>query len=118
MLMAKRDKSLSEIAMFEHAQLRNARAIREAINSTEFSFDDFLKILHQAEAKGFKTWLRTSNPDAGLLDEYYKAISADSWIGKLPSKIARFFLVTGMGIAFEAIHPSGLSTAAGAAIGP
>jgi len=110
-LVAKRDKNVSGIALFQQTQLRDARAIREAINSGEHSFDGFLKILGKAEK--FKDWLRSRNPDGNLLDEYYKAVKAETWIEKLPSKSLRFVVAFGLAVALEAAYPSGLGILAG-----
>lgn len=110
-LMAKRDKNLSDIQLFQQTLLQDARAIREAINSGEHSFDEFLAIVSKAQK--FKDWLRSRNPDAGLLDEYYKAVKAETWIDRLPSKGLRLVIAFGLAAALEAAYPSGLGTLAG-----
>jgi len=48
-----------------------------------------------------------------LLDEYYKAVKAETWIDGLPSKSIRFLLAVGLAAAIEAAFPSGLGVAAG-----
>ena len=110
-LMTKRDENISNIDMFQQTQLHDARAIREAINSGEHSFEEFLAILGKAEK--FKGWLRSRNPDATLLDEYYKAVKAETWIERLPSKSLRLVIAFGLAAALEAAYPSGLGLAAG-----
>jgi hypothetical protein len=44
--------------MFQDIHLHDSRAIREAINSGEYTFDEFMLVLDKA-AK-FKDWLQTS----------------------------------------------------------
>jgi hypothetical protein len=108
-LMAKRDRNISEIEMFQSTLLNDARAIRESINSGEHTFDEFMVVL--AKASRFREWLRARNPDANLLSEYYKSAMAETWVSKLPSKIARFVFARGLGTVVEALFPSGLGAA-------
>lgn len=95
-LLSRRKRSAGQIEMFQTQYLDDARAVREAINSGERTFEDFLKILQRAQK--FKKWLGTRNPDAELLREYYKAAAADSWVDRLPSKSLRFVLTTLFGL--------------------
>jgi hypothetical protein len=90
-------------------------SIREAINSGERTFSDFLRLLDKADK--FKSWLQRTNPDAGLVQSYHKAATEQTWADKLPTKATRFFIATGMGLALEAVAPTGLSTIAGVGIG-
>jgi len=113
--MSRREKSLENIQMFQDVQLSNARAIREAINSGEKSFDEFLGVLERAER--FKNWLRSANPDAKLLEEYYDAATSETWAERLPTKLARFAFCTVSGALLEAIAPSGAGDAAGLGLG-
>ena len=113
--MSRREKSLENIQMFQDVQLSNARAIREAINSGEKSFDEFLGVLERAER--FKNWLRSANPDAKLLEEYYDAATSETWAERLPTKLARFAFCTVSGALLEAIAPSGAGYAAGLGLG-
>ena len=63
-LLAKRERSSGQIEMFQNQFLDDARAMREAINSGERSFEEFLVILEKAQK--FKKWLGTRNPDTEL----------------------------------------------------
>jgi hypothetical protein len=105
-LTAKRDKSVAEIELFQDIHLQDARAIREAINFGEHTFDEFMRILEKA-AK-FKDWLRTRNPDAHLLDEYSKSVMTETWLNTLPVKALRFVIAKSMA---AALHPFGLGAA-------
>jgi hypothetical protein len=95
-----------DIALFQEIHLDDARAIREAINSGERSFSEFLPILKRAHR--FKQWLADRNPDANLMKEYYEAALADSWANKLPAKGIRYVFAAAAGFA---------NPAAGLAIG-
>jgi hypothetical protein len=110
-LMEKRDKSVSDLEMFQSTRLHDARAIREAINSGEYTFDEFMLILEKATK--FKDWLRTRNPDGNLLDEYYKSVMAETWLNNLPAKTVRFLIAAGVAAMIEALFPSGLGVATG-----
>ena len=106
-LLAKRERSADQIEIFQNQFLNDARAIREAINSGERSFDEFLIILERVQATKFKKWLGTRNPDAELLREYYKSATAENWIDKLPSKSIRFVITTLAGVGADMIFPTG-----------
>ena len=96
-MLARRDRSLRHIALFQESVLDDARAVREAINSGERTFADFLPILDKAHR--FKTWLSERNPDSNLLSEYYKAVSGDLWISRLPAKTLRYIITVAAGLA-------------------
>jgi hypothetical protein len=56
--------------------------------------------------------LRDKNPDERLLNEYFEAVTRDTWIDKLPSKGARWIITTGLAAAVEAFYPTGAAMAA------
>ncbi len=115
-VLIKRENNLSQIEMFQKVHLDNGKNVREAINSGERSFADFLKLLERADR--FKAWLRDRNPDATLLQEYYTAATSDSWIERLPTKSLRFVFTTLGGAAADLFLPTGgLGTAVGAGLG-
>jgi hypothetical protein len=95
-LLSKRDKSVNDIQLFQEIHLDGARAIREAIDSGERSFHEFLTVLRKAHR--FKQWLAERNPDANLLREYYEASIADSWASRLPLKAIRYLIATVAGV--------------------
>ncbi len=112
-ILLKRENNLE---MFQKIHLDNARAVREAINSGERSFADFLKLLHRADR--FKAWLRNGNPDGLLLEEYYRAATSESWIDRLPTKSVKFVFTALGGAAADLLLPTGgLGTAVGAGLG-
>jgi hypothetical protein len=109
-LMRKRDAQVRELDLFQELHLPRARKIRECVSSGERSFADFLKLLDHADK--FKEWLGNRNPDERLLQEYYRAATADSWIGKLGTKASRWVITTGLAGAVEALYPTGAAIAA------
>jgi len=107
-LLSRRDINVREIGLFQEILLRNGRAIRQAINSGERTFAEFVPVLQKAGR--FKRWLTEMSPDAKLLDEYHRTVVADSWVNKLPIKLVRYVLVTVAGL----INPgAGLVAGAG-----
>jgi hypothetical protein len=96
-MLARRDSNSRQIASFQEVHLGDARAIREAINSGERNFSEFLHVLDKADR--FREWLAERNPDAQLLTEYYNAVTADSWVGTLRAKSLRYITTAVVGIA-------------------
>jgi hypothetical protein len=115
-LLAKRERSSAQIEMFQNQFLDDARAVREAVNSGERSFEELLVILEKAQK--FKQWLGTRNPDTELLREYYKSVTKDTWVDRLPSKSLRFVLTTVAGIGADMLLPTGgVGTGVGIGVG-
>jgi hypothetical protein len=115
-LLQKRNINLNRLQLFQETLLHDARAIREAISSGERTFGNFIPVLEKS--KKFKKFLKGQNPDANLLQEYYAACAADTFVEKLPYKSAKFVTFTGLGLLTDLITGSpGLSTAASISIG-
>lgn len=114
MILGKRARSSREISAFQEMHL-DGRSIREAINSGERSFSDFLDVLDRS--RKFKDWLKAAHPEIGLLKEYYQAVTSQTWIERLPSKGVRFAVFTGLGILADVALPTGIGTATGVALG-
>ncbi len=111
-LMRKRDHEVREIDLFQELYLPEARTLREAINSGERTFEEFLK-LSEASHK-FKSWLGTHNPDRTLLGEYYSAATKESWVDALPTRGARWLICTGLSAMAEHFYPAGGAIVVGA----
>jgi hypothetical protein len=107
-LLARRDVSEREIGLFQEVHLGGFHAIREAINSGERTFSEFMPVLNKAHR--FKAWLAGKNPDASLLKEYYDEATTETWINKLPVKGLRYVISTLTGIINL---PAGLAMSAG-----
>lgn len=108
-LLRRRERSLTEIDLFQDLHLE-ARTIGDVLRSKERSFQDFLKLLDDAQK--FKEWLRKANPDEKLASEYFDAVTRDTWVDKLPTKSVRWVITTGLAAAVEAFYPTGTAMAA------
>jgi hypothetical protein len=114
-LLEQRYENAKQIELFQEIHLRETHAIREAINSGEKDFREFIDVLDKS--KRFKDWLQTADADEGLLREYHRAVTSDTWVEKLPTKSVRFGIFTGAGLLVDIFTSGGLVTAAGVALG-
>lgn len=114
LLAQRRNSSEDDIRLFEQIHLQG-RSLRQAINSGERSFSEFLDLLDGA--RKFKNWLKDAKPEAGLLSEYHDAVVRGTWVDRLPAKSTRFAITTGAGMLFDVLGGGGLGSAAGFAIG-
>src|SRR5262249_27494211 len=77
-ILRRRSKNADQIELFQEATLKNARALREAINGGKKSFAEFIDLLEHA--RRFKEWLKGAHPDAVVLQEYHDAVSKETWL--------------------------------------
>ncbi len=98
---------------FQGFSIDGARAIREAVNSGERGIDDILRLLERA--RRFRHWLEKLPPDADLASQYHRDSVADTWADKLPTKLTRWSLFTGVGAGLDALWGGG-GTVAGIAL--
>lgn len=112
-LFKRRDKSAEEIATFQNVVLPDAMALRDAINSGDRDFGEFLNVINKGDR--FKEWLRGRNADEGLIREYQREVSKESWFNSLPSKAARFSFFAATGYGLESLL-GGAGVAAGLAL--
>jgi hypothetical protein len=104
-------KHIDEIFQFNDFVLSNGFAIREAINSGDKEFKDFIEILNKADK--FKSWLDKIDGDKSIIKEYHEAVTRETWVDKLPSKSVRWSLFTGVGLLLDISLAGGLGTAIG-----
>lgn len=76
------------IQQFHEIALPDTPSLAEVIDSGERSFGEFIRLLEKASR--FKDWLKSTNPDEGLIREYLKSASSEDWIQKLPAKSMRY----------------------------
>lgn len=107
----KTTRNLDNIFQFNDFALEDGFAIREAINSGDKSFKDFMEILEKADK--FKEWLEKMGDDKNIIKEYHRAVTKQTWVDKLPSKAARWSFFTGAGLALDVAFAGGLGTAIG-----
>lgn len=86
-----------ELDQFHNIVLSECRTLREVIDSGERSFDDFLRLLDKSQK--FRDWAQSVGPDEKLVSAYFKEVSAEGWIQKLPTKVLRYVLGSIVGAA-------------------
>jgi hypothetical protein len=113
-VLEKRQRSDLQLASFQDLVFNEAKVLREVINSGERTLAEVLDLLDRAER--FRAWTKGHPPSAELCKEYYRAITKDSWVDKLPGKASRWVIFTGAGLGLDALGAGGLGTAAGVAL--
>ncbi|ARP98928.1 hypothetical protein [Pseudorhodoplanes sinuspersici] len=109
----RRNISQNDISLFHEIIVPGIPTIREAINSGERTFSEYLNFLEVAQC--FKKWLNVASPDVGLVQSYNKDVSKKSWIETLPGKMTRFVVATGVGLGAATIAGPAAGLATGAA---
>jgi hypothetical protein len=114
-MLVRSQHNKEQIESFQKFTLTEAGDIRECINSGQRSFKDMLPLLDKA-AK-FSEWLRAQKQDADLVQEYYKKVTEQSWINKLPNKVMRWVLFSSIGLSIDFLAGTGgIGTSIGLAI--
>lgn len=102
-------------AAFQEFVFDDGRAIAEGVRRGSCRLGDILPVLRKA-AK-FKEWLRSEAPQSDLVKAYFREVITPTWIDRLPSKAARWFLFTAMGLGLDAIGAGGIGTVTGVGLG-
>jgi hypothetical protein len=79
----------------------DAPSIREVMDSKERTLDEFLVLLERAQK--FRTWIHGLGPDEKLVQAYFREVTAQGWISKLPTKIVRYVIATAVGVVEPAL---------------
>jgi hypothetical protein len=111
--LKQRASSESGIDQFLMVTCDNGKAIRDAINSGTRTFRDLVPLL--GHARQFKTWLKGKPFDASLVREYVADVTKAHWTQRMASKVVRWAVFTGGGLALDLHGAGGLGTAAGVA---
>lgn len=114
-ILARTTKSRETLSNFTNFLFKDAKAIREAVNSGEIDLDELVKVLQKS--KRFKKWIVSVQPDANLIQSYYEEVTKKSIVDRLPGKSARWALFTGLGLTADVIATGGIGTMAGVALG-
>lgn len=101
-------KGKKDLIQFNEFVLDDGFAIRDTINSGLNSFDDFMMVYRKA--KRFKEWLNGVEPEVNLIQEYHKAVIAETKLDKLPGKTTRWGIFTGAGLLLDTMLTGGLGT--------
>ncbi len=110
-ILEKRSANAARLSRFENVILQKTKSVREAIDSGSLTFDNFMKLLEEADK--FKRWLKGKPMDVDLVDSYYQEISKKGWIDKLPARATRFTLFTLLGFGASALTSGAGGVAAG-----
>lgn len=110
-----RIQSEHQIQYFSDFVLNDGRAIREAVNSGARTMKEVIELLDRASK--FKDWLRGKPDDVNLAKEYFREVTASTWVDKLPAKTTRFVLFSGIGLLLDALGAGGIGTAVGLTVG-
>lgn len=108
-------KSSEALNRFTGFIFKDAKAIREAVNSGRIDLDELIGVLQKS--KKFKKWIVGVRPDADLIKNYHEEVTRGTIVDKLPGKISRWVLFTGIGVAVDVAGAGGIGTMAGIALG-
>ncbi len=87
----------SEISLSFQEAVLNGKTIRESYNNNLITFDELLILLKKSIK--FKEWLeKDTNPDSKIVQEYINEIDKNSFLEKLPCKLLRFAIFSGIGV--------------------
>ncbi len=88
--------SAQELLQFKNIILRDYPTIREVINSGERTFDEFQRLLDKSDR--FRQAIHSIEPDASLVEEYFREVTKEGWTSSLPVKAIRYVLALGVGV--------------------
>lgn len=88
-----------EVKEFNEIILHDMPSVREAINSGQRKFSEFLLVLDKSQR--FREWTRGVNPDEKLVKAYFQDVTSEGWVASLPIKALRY----AMGAIVTAIEP-------------
>jgi hypothetical protein len=108
------EKSIQNKDSFQEFVFKGNRTIRESYNSGEIAISEIVKIILKADR--FKQWLDGKEIDSNLLFEYYKEVTNETLVNKLPIRYVRWAVFTGAGIALDLAVGGGAGTLAGVAL--
>lgn len=98
-LLHRRSENAEAQRNFVSVALPDMPTIAEAVDSGERTFPEFLRLLDQSDR--FKRWLKSANPDDGLVREYLLSTARQDWVQTSKVKALRYLLT----LAAEATNP-------------
>ena len=114
-VITKSAKSSDALTHFTGFLFNDAKDIREAVNSNNVNLDELISVL--LKSNNFKKWIAGVKPDGDLIKSYYKEVTKETIVDKLPGKSVRWGLFIGLGFVADAIATGGFGTVAGVALG-
>jgi len=109
-IFQKARENKDKITQFQKLALPNYKDLAYIINKGEKSFKDLIILIDKAEK--FKKWKTELDNESDFLEEYSKALSKESWVDKIPSKIGRFVTFEGVGLLLDFLGTGGAGTLA------
>lgn len=100
-MLKRRAETEKELASFQDFIFDEARALREAINNGACGFGEIIPLLDKA--KRFSEWLTGKSPEQGIVKAYYREVTADSWIDRLPGKMSRWAFFYGAELVLDMV---------------
>lgn len=88
------------LQQFKEIALPDTPSLAEVIDSGQRSFGEFIRLLEKSSK--FKEWLKSTNPDEGIIREYLKSASSEGWIQRLPAKSMRYIFSLALDAKFPA----------------
>jgi len=79
-----------ELQEFNDIVLDDIPSLRETLNSGNRTFKEFLLVLDKSEK--FREWTQGVNPDEKLVKAYFRDVTSEGWVSRLPSKGLRYAL--------------------------
>jgi len=110
-ILARSKKSEESLSNFTTFLFEDGKALRNAVNSNQIDLDELVKVLKKSSK--FKKWLVGLDPEKDLLKEYYKEVTKETIVDKLPGKSTRWAIFTGLGIVSDLIATGGYATLSG-----
>jgi hypothetical protein len=113
-IVQKSNASQTAVHAFQDFLFEDAKSLGESIRNGSRSFADLLQVLDKAER--FKDWIKGKPPNIDLVKEYFRAVTSESWIEKLPSKGLRWAIFTASGIGLDLLGAGVIGTAIAVAL--
>lgn len=116
-LVRRTNRSARNIELFEGCAFDDID-FSAPIIAGEKTFADLLSLLERSEAVEFRSWLLQQPDDGNLVREYQKVLRASGWQDRMPYKISKLFLLSGIGISVDvALGTMGMGAMATVAAG-
>lgn len=104
-------KSQDNLSAFEQFSFEGARPFGSSFHKGTITLKDSLDLIDKTEK--FRIWLNGLPPQADIIKEYHKAVTKDTILDKLPSRVSRFSIFTGGGVVLDLLGTGGLATLTG-----
>lgn len=98
------------ITQFQKLALPNYKDLASVINNGGKSFKDLINLIDKAEK--FKKWKGELDSETNFIEEYSKALSKESWLDRMPSKVGRFVIFESVGVLLDIMGTGGIGTVA------